>query len=671
MKISLDWLSDYIDTGLSAEQIAETLSNMGLPCEGIEHLSDDAVIDVEVTSNRGDCLSYIGIARELAAATGKPLKIPQITLAESTKDVAQLASVEIREPDLCGRYTARVIEGVKVGPSPDWVVKRLEAVGLRSVNNVVDAGNYAMMETGQPPHTFDYDRLSQGRIIVRKAVAGERLVSIDGTQCELNPGMLIIADPNGPVAIAGVMGGLDTEVIAGTTRLLLEDAYFDPVSVRNTSRKLALPSESAFRFERIVDIEGVDWASKRTAQLITQLAGGKVLKGVVDAYPKKPSVKTIALRLSRLDKLLGVDVPPVGAVEILSRLGFQPQLSDTLITCTVPCWRSDVYREVDLIEEVARVHGYDKVPTKRKIEIEASAPDARNKLTESVGKYLNSCGFYETITVTFVDGAVAELFRVDAGKEHLSVKDVSRKSTNVLRQMLLGSLLGVLKTNVSVGNLPCRIFEMADVFIPTANRSKLPVEKTMLSLVADSDLRDLHGVIEGLVRSLNRQAQIEFVPAQLPWAQVGARVVVGDNAIGYTGVFSQTVRSHFDFKSITSCGAELEFAHLMAMRQGVVKAKPIPRYPAIVRDLSIVVDDQIRWADIAKAVEKAAPVELENIRFVGIYRGETIPPAKKSVTLSLRFRDQDGTLTHDVVDGFQASILNTLAESLGAELRSA
>ncbi|GAH67659.1 unnamed protein product, partial [marine sediment metagenome] len=271
------------------------------------------------------------------------------------------------------------------GPSPDWLRRRLEAVGLRSVNNVVDATNYAMMETGQPPHAFDYAKIADGKIIVRKTIAGERLTSIDGTQCDLNTDMLVIADAQGPVAVAGVMGGLDTEVSETTTTILLEDAYFDPVSVRTTSRRLALPSEAAFRFERTVDIEMVDWASKRTAQLITQVAGGKVAKGVVDIYPKKLEQKEVTLRLSRLSRLLGIEVPCEEVLRILSALSFKPKVEDDLIMCSVPSWRSDVYREVDLIEEVARVYGYNKVPTERKIKIEVVPVDTRQKLIELLG----------------------------------------------------------------------------------------------------------------------------------------------------------------------------------------------------------------------------------------------------------------------------------------------
>jgi phenylalanyl-tRNA synthetase beta chain len=670
MKILLSWLNDYIETGLPAEQIAEILSDLGLPCEGIDYLGDDAVIDVEVTSNRGDCLSYIGIARELAAATGKELKIPVAEPDESSKDVAEFASVEILEPDLCSRYTARIIENVKVAPSPVWLQKRLEAVGLRSVNNVVDATNYAMMETDQPPHAFDYDKIANGKIIVRKAIAGERIVSIDGTTCELDTNMLVISDPRGPVAIAGVMGGLDTEVSESTKTILLEDAYFDPVSVRKTSRKLALPSEAAFRFERTVDIEMVDWASKRTAQLIAQISGGKVARGIVDIYPKKPKPKEVTLRLLRLSRLLGIEIPSEEVVRILSALSFKLQIKGDLLICSVPSWRSDISREIDLIEEVIRVYGYNKIPTERKIEIEALPLDSRQKFTQSLGTYLNGCGFYETITVGFVDNSVAELLTGRDDKQHLSVKDETRKSANLLRQTLLGSLLGVLKTNLNTKNRPCKIFEIADTFVPTGRENTLPVEQAKLALVCDNDFRELRGVIEGLIKSIARNVEVEFRPSDLVWAEVGADIVVNNRLIGVTGIFSQTVRKGFDFKDLIPCGAELDFEQLMNLQSGPIKLKPIPRFPAIERDLSIVVDEQIRWADIIEAIRNKAPVELENIQFVDIYRGKAIPSGRKSVTLSLRFRDQDGTLTHEAVDCFQADIVQSLYDSISGELRT-
>lgn len=669
MKVLLSWLNDYVETGLRAEQTAEVLSGLGFPYEGIELLDGDAVIDVEVTSNRGDCLGLIGIARELAAATGKELKVPKVELPECDKDVTEFAQVEIAEPELCSRYTARIIEGVKVGPSPDWLRSRLEAIGLRPVNNVVDATNYAMLETGQPPHAFDYAKIGQGKIIVRRALAGEQIVSIDGSRCQLDTDMLIIADPDGPVAVAGVMGGLETEVSEKTTWVLLEDAYFDPVSVRTTCRRLSLPSESAFRFERIVDIENVDWASKRTAQLIAKVAGGKVAKGVVDVYPKKPTQKQVSLRLSRLNGLLGVEVQAGEAVSILSGLGFEPRQKDDSIVCTVPSWRSDVYREADLIEEVARVYGYDKIPTEQKIRIEVVPPDGRQKMASSIATFLNGCGFYETINVTFVDDAVAGLFAGDGLRQHLAVKDESRKGSNLLRRTLLGSLLTVLKTNVNAGNTPCRIFEIADTFEPTG-QGNLPVEKTKLALACDPDLRDLRGVVEGLIKNISPDAEIVFAPVKLPWAQTGGQIEVNAEPVGVAGVISQKVRDKFGFKELSPVVAEIDFAQLLALQKGPVKVKPIPRFPAIERDLSIVVDEGVAWSEVSGAVGKRAPDELEDVAFVGIYRGKGIPSGKKSVTLTLTFRDEDGTLTHETVDGFQKAIVESLAESIGGHLRT-
>lgn len=671
MKISLDWLKNYVDVDGSAEEVAEVLSNLGLPCEGIGYLDDDVVIDVEVTSNRGDCLGHIGVARELAAATGKELKLPAVQLDELSKEVGEFASVAILSPELCGRYTARVIEGVKIGPSPEWMKKRLEAVGMRSVNNVVDATNYAMMETGQPPHAFDYDRIKDGKIIVRKAKPGEQITSIDGTKCELRPDMLIIADAKGPVAIAGVMGGLDTEVSESTTTVLLEDAYFDPISVRTTSRALALPSEAAFRFERIVDIENIDWASKRTAQLIVQVAGGKIAGGVVDAYPKRPEQKQVTLRLSRLNKLLGIEVPQDEAVKILSRLSFGPQRKGDSITCSVPSWRSDVYREADLIEEVVRVYGYDKVPAESKISIEVVPVDERQKLSDSVGRYLNGCGFYETINVSFVDASLAGLFAQSQDGEHLSVKDVSRKGANLLRQSVIPSLLSVIKANHNVGNVACRIFEICDTYVPASKPGKLPDERTKLGIACDDDLRMLRGVVEGLIRSIDPDAEILFEQAELPWAEAGAEIKVNGQLVGCEGIVSQAVKAKLDFKDVTLCAGELDFEKLLVLRPGPVKLRPIPKFPAISRDLSIVVDEDTAWADIAAAVEQKGSAHLEGLCFVGIYRGKGIPSGKKSVTLSLLFRDSDGTLTHEQVDGYQQEIVSGLAESVGAELRTA
>ncbi len=670
MKVLLSWLRDYVEVVQSAQEVAEILSNLGLPCEGIEYVNNDAVIDVEVTSNRGDCLGLIGIARELATAMGKEIKIPKVELIESSKPASEFITVEIREPKLCGRYTARIIEDVKVAPTPDWMKNRLEAIGMRSVNNVVDATNYAMIETGQPPHAFDYSKIFGQKIIVRKAKPGERIISIDGSKCDLTEDMLCIADGTMPVAVAGVMGGLDTEVSNTTKTILLEDAYFDPVSIRTTARKLSLPSEASFRFGRIVDIENIDWASRRTAQLIIETSGGKCAKGVVDAYPEKPMPKQATLRLSRVKKLLGIDVPPDRIIQILTRLGMQPKQQGEQITCEVPSWRSDIYREADLIEEVARVHGYDKVPAENKITIEVASVDKRQKTIDAIGTYLTGCGFYETVTISFIDAGASELFAQADNKQYLSVKDVTRTGTNLLRQSVLPSLFGVIKTNHNVGNTLCRIFEIADTYIP-AQKGQLPLEKTRLAIACDSDLRDIRGVVEGLLKIFASDSAVKFEPLTIEWAQAGMKILIANEQIGVIGMASQQVLDKFDFKNTTICGAELDIEQLLNLRAGSIKVRSLSKFPAIKRDLSLIINEEIPWIDIESAVRRKAPAELEELQFVDLFHGKSIPKGKKSITLSLVFRNADGTLTHDQVDGFEKAILAELTTSIGAVLRTA
>ncbi len=670
MKISLNWLNEYVDVDRSAEQVAEILSNLGLPNEGISVVDGDPVIDLEVTSNRGDCLSHIGVARELAAATGKKLRIPKVNLPFSDRDISEFVDVRIEHKEGCGRYTARAITGVKVGPSPDWMRKRLEAVGLRSVNNVVDATNYAMMEIGQPPHAFDYDKLNGKKIFIRKAKPGEQIVSIDGTQCKLTESMLVIADPCGPVAVAGVMGGLATEISDTTTTVLLEEAHFDPVTIRSTARRLSLSSEASFRFERQVDIEMIDFASQRCAELIVQVAGGQVAKGVADDYHAKPDPITVGMRLSRVKKLLGVEVPRDRIMKILSALGLQPEArNDELIVCTIPSWRHDLYREADLIEEIARCHGYDKIPVEKRIVIEVAVPEPRQRLAGRVRNFLNGCGYFETINVTFVEDSVAQSFS-DSAEPPLRVLHESRKQANQLRRSLIGPLVQVVRTNHHAGNRDCRFYELADTFRP-APGSELPEERPKIGLICEGEFRDIRGTIEGLVAMVHAQTPLRFESVDLLWASVAAKVFAGDKEIGVAGMLSGAVLKSFDLEDSVICAAEIDFLSLLDLSGKTTKFKPIPRFPAITRDLSLILDEPIRWSQIEQTVRSKAPTELEEVLFVGIYRGKPIPAGKKSVTLSLRFRDEQGTLQHETVDGFEKNIVAQLTADLKAELRTA
>ncbi len=670
MKISLNWLKEYVDVELSAEQVAAIVSDLGLPNEGISIVEGDSVIDVEVTSNRGDCLSHIGVARELAAATGKKLRIPKINLAFSDRDISEFVDVKIEHKEGCGRYTARAITGVKVGPTPDWMRKRLEAVGLRSVNNVVDATNYAMMEIGQPPHAFDYDKLTGKKIFIRKARAGEEIVSIDQTLCKLAETMLVIADPSGPVAVAGVMGGLATEINDATTTVLLEEAHFDPVCIRSTARRLSLNSEASFRFERQVDIEMIDFASQRCAELIVMVAGGQVAKGVADDYPSKPEPMTVGMRPSRLNKLLGIEVPKDKTMKILSALGLQPEArTEDLIVCTVPSWRHDIYREADLIEEIARCHGYDKIPVEKRIVIDVAVPEHRQQISTRLRGYLNGAGFYETINVTFVEDPIAQWFEDPAGQP-LRVLHESRKLANQLRRSLIPSLMQVLTTNHRAGNRDCRLYELAGTFRP-APGADLPDERPRIAMVCEGDFRDIRGVVEGIGSLIHLQTPLRFEPTQLPWSSVSADIFARDKLIGIAGCLSRTVLKAFDLDDSSVAVAELDFSALLELAGRIGRVKPIPRFPSIVRDLSLILDEPIRWTQIVDSVRKKAPAELQDVNFVGIYRGKPIPAGKKSLTLSLQFRDEQGTLQHEIVDGFEKEIVEQCISDLKAELRTA
>ena len=673
MKISLEWLREYVSFDLSAEKLGDALSDLGFPIEDIETVGDDTVLDVELTSNRGDCLGHIGIAREVAAALGTSVKLPEAKLNCAPQDISEFVDVRVDEPSLCGRYTARVITGVTVGPSPEWMRRRLEAVGLRSVNNVVDATNYAMYEHGQPPHAFDYDTLKGKTIVVRRAQNGERIVSIDGTQCELNDTMQVIADERRAIAVAGVMGGLDTEVSDKTTTILLEEAHFDPVCTRRTARRLGLNSEAAYRFERHVDRENIEWASRRCAQLITQVAGGTVIGGMADAYPGKTEPQTVGMRLSRVKQILGIDVPKDKAMRIFESLGFTPEeKTEDLVVCTVPSWRHDIDREADLIEEVARCYGFDKIPVEPKIHIEVARPGLKENTLNRISAYITGCGFFETVNVSFVDARTANLFAEQDADAHLSARDAGLgQQSNLLRQNLIGSLVSVLQSNTNVGNTDCRIFEMADSYIPSKDADALPLERLRLGMAMEGDFRELRGVIEELVRRICLVDELIVKPADLKWAKAGATLAIRDRELGFAGVLANEVAGLFGLERQTVCAAELDVDTLLSMAGDVPSARPIPKFPAIERDLSLIVDESVRWEQIDALVRRAAPSELESIAFGGLYRGKPIPQGKKSITLSLRFRDEEGTLRHETVDAYQQAVLGKLTEHLNAELRTA
>jgi len=668
VKISLNWLTDYVEVSLPTNELAEVFKHIGLPVEEVITTDADIVLDLEVTSNRPDCLGHLGVARELAAATGKTFRPPVIGELPAAGKAAELTAVEVLAPELCPRYTARVIRGVKVGPSPAWMVERLEAVGMRSINNVVDATNFVLMEYSQPLHSFDYDKLDGRRIVVRRAAGGETLVSIDETQCELDDSMLVIADARKPVAIAGVMGGLNTEVTGETVNVLIESAQFDPLSVRRTSRKLQLMSDSNYRFERGVDPVAIDEASLRACQLIIQSGGGTLAEGMVDVWAQPHRPRQVAMRPARCCKVLGIEIATDRQRQILAGLGLSPVASGETLTCTIPPYRADLTREIDLIEEVGRINGYDKIPVGRSVSHPVVSDTLETKIRRIAGETLAAAGFDEAVTFSFVDAVEAEIL---GHERHVAVDKLTRKTNNVLRPTLLPSLLTACKTNQDAGNDDVRLFEIAACFPAGAGEGSLPEEYVELAMVSTGELAELRGAMESLVERLAPQAALTVSPEDHPHlaAGRGGTVLLDGKWIGSMGLISEKIQHHYGLEKPVVAAA-VKFLPLIEAARLVRMYEPLPRFPAVRRDLSVIVDEPVTWKQISDAVCGIDQPLRQSLAYVRTYRGKPVATGRKSVTLTLEYRAADRTLRGEEVDSQVEQIVAALAKDFSAELRS-
>ncbi len=665
MLISRNWLSEYVDISLPAKELGEWFTRIGLNCEGIEAKGDDLVFDLEVTSNRPDCLGHLGVARELAAATGKPFRPPTIELPAPQGRVEDLTSVTVECPDLCPRYTARVICNVKVAPSPAWLVDRLQTVGVRSVNNVVDITNFVLMEYSQPLHSFDYDRLAGRRIVVRRARKGETIRSIDETTCTLNEDMCVIADAEKPVAIAGVMGGRESEVTEATGNVLLESACFDPLTTRHTSRALGILSESNYRFERGVDPVAVDEASRRACELLCDLTGGEPTEGVVDVWARPYEPPSVSLRPARTDHLLGISVPPARQKDILSRLGLHTEEQGDRLVCTVPSFRADLRREVDLIEEVARLHGYDEIPTLGKVAHRVTSMGNAEWVRRLAIQTLAAAGYSEAITFSFVDEEEARLF---GWPKPVCVNEIVRKTNRALRPSLLPSLLRAVKSNQDVGNTDVSLFELAAVFPPDPKASARPAEYVELGLVSTQGRRDVRGALEAVVRRIAPRAELTVQPAE----GLADTILLNGEAVGRITTISPArtpdLQKHYGLEKDVAA-ATIRFEAIEQHAERTRTAQPIPKFPPIRRDLSLIVVEELSWGELAGALRTCSqPWRVED-RYVTTYRGKPIPKGKKSVTVTLEYRSNEGTLTHERVDEQVEQLLTSLRKAFPFERR--
>jgi phenylalanyl-tRNA synthetase beta chain len=679
MIVSKKWLAEYVELPLSVEELTHRLTMSGLNLEEFHAVTDglskpDVAIDVEVTSNRPDCLGHIGIAREISVLFGKPLSVPAAAVTASGPAASAAASIAIECPDLCPEYHGRVIRGVKVGPSPAWLKDRLLAVGINSVNNVVDVTNYVMMECGQPLHAFDLDRLQGQKIIVRRAVKGETITAIDQRQYALTDDMCVIADAARPVAVAGVMGGFDTEISDVTTDILIEAASFASLSVRATARSLKLHSPSSYRFERKVDRQWLNWASRRCCELIMKVAGGTLLTdSIIAGQPEAAGRDSVNLRFSQVSRLLGIEIPPDECVAILERLGLKCQKRNAeSATFEPPSWRPDLLRECDLVEEVARIHGYEHIPTDATLPVVATARTLRERVVDAVRIQLAASGLSEALTMSFVSEQQRQLFRPEGDIFPVAVTHSSRSHENQLRQSLIPSLLACRRQNERHGYVNAELFEVARVYLSAGlGQSENQAEPLTIGMVSGRSFAELLGVVQSLAAKLAPHAILTTAPGTYPEYATGrgAAVSLNGRLWGWLGELNRDVLDKSDLQDAV-CVAELRMPLVEELFEASRSYVPLPRFPSVSRDLNFVLPEAVSWAQLSETVTKAAGSLLLGTSFGGQYRGRQIDPDRKSYLITCRFMAADRTLTTEEVDSVVKDVIAVCESQLSARLRA-
>ena len=684
MKISYNWLKELVDLDLSPRDLATRMTMAGNAVDAIEEHNGDSILEFELTSNRPDCLSHLGIAREVSAVLDKPLhKTNQAAGNISATKTSEVTSVEVLAQDLCPRYTARVIRGVKVGASPQWLIDRLEALGQRSVNNVADITNYVMLELGQPLHAFDLDQLSGKKIIVRRAHEQEKITLLDNEERELNSNVVVICDAEKPVAIGGIKGGLHSGISESTTNVLLEAAYFNPVSIRQTAKNLAINTEASYRFERGADIEIADAASLRAANLIAELGGGEILSEFIDVRTEAQVRPPIMLRASRYFAKTGLALELSQATKILTALGFEVTTSENNLMAIPPSWRHDMAIEEDLIEEVIRVTGYDHLITSLPGGSGAGAYLAGDDARRAVRQTLTALGFHEAINFSFVNAeADAGLTNV-AEADRLKLTNPIDSTQAEMRTTLLGGLLASLGNNLNHGTRNVKLFELGKCFANSASGERpLETEKLALALTGMRnetdwqaaatrlDFYDLKGAVEALLVSLHLP-NISFQPVtDVHYLHPGRAAVIscGDTVIGHLGQLHPTLVSRYKFKQAVLL-AELNFGLLIEINAAESRYQPLPRFPIVVRDLAMLIDRQVSWNQIETTILELSLPQLEQIRMFDLYAGKELPEGKHSLALSLRYRALDRTLTEAEINAMHEQVVVALHTKFGAELR--
>ncbi len=664
----------------------------------------EPVLNIEVTPNRGDCLSMIGIAREIAALYGSKLKLPETGFHETARPVGETASVQVEDPEACPRYTARVVSEIKLAAAPAWMRRRLLQCGIRPINNAVDITNYLMMECGQPLHAFDMACVKEGRIIVRRARAGEPITTLDDTVRNLTPEMLVIADSAAPVALAGVMGGASSCISASTGTVLLESACFKPALIRKASKLLGLFSESSRRFEHGVDIEMVEWASRRAAALLASIAGGSVAKGVIDVFAPRPELKRITCRFDRVRKLLGIEITGSRITDIFKALELEvAESGQEGCAVTVPTFRPDLEGEADLIEEVARIHGLEKIPgSASKCTVVPDADDARSRAVMICRSRLCGLGVTEIVNYSFLSDSLLDLFDSgDAARRVILPRPISAEHS-VLRNSLLPQLGDTLRRNCSRQTEEAALFELGRVFFKDGKRLREeerlamgimgPVGRAGLDKRATPSEEDmflwLKGIFEGLCESLGliqspnggAGSGISYTimapdaparkifPAACMEEDRSVAILVDGREVGVIGLLKQSIRGDWRLRMPVAL-LEVTLEPLLQKVFTTKSAAPLPVYPSVRRDVALVVDQAVTHESVLLAIRKIAPKELTGTDLFDIYHSKDLGRSRKGMAYSLEYRSLDRTLTDDEVNELHAAIKTGIKTELHAEIR--
>ena len=675
MLISWEWLADYVTLDAPIDQVVDRWALSGLNHESTEWVEGVPVIDLEVTSNRADCLGHIGIAREAAVLYSQALKIPAVDLPTSKQSVHELLEVENLFPEACPRYTARVIRGVKIGPSPEWFAKRLRTIGIRPINNVVDATNYVMMECGQPLHAFDLNRIASNRIVVRPATQKENFEAIDHRSYVLDPQMVVIGDSKSALALGGVMGGSDSEVSETTVDLLIEAASFEPMAIRRTARRLKLHSPSSHRFERRIDPQGLDFASQRCCQWILQFAGGQLLDGWIDTHAEPKLSSKVPLRRSRITRVLGIEVPWDRCQDILSRLGCSLETDQDTLVAVPPSFRQDLTREIDLIEEIARVHGYEAIPEDAMVPMVASAARPKDTMMHTVRSIACASGFSETLNPSLIGKSPIDRISPWTLQDPLGTSVPLLEGASHLRRSLIPSLIAARLHNQSQSNRDVRLFETANVYLSHGDQlrgDQLPKEQYNFGCIAESEPRLVRGVFEEMIDRVwghegpvleERMVDFDFLDkgSSIAWFLRGTM-------IAWVGSLSRSLAQSNKIDGPVALG-ELDLDLLLASARSVPKLRTLSPYPAILRDLNFIVDEGVLWGQMRATIEQAAGELCKEVLFREIYRDtKRDGEGKKRVLLTLTIQSDSETLKGEQADSVVSSVVSACEAQRGAKL---